>query len=73
MTKKELKSAVIFGSGPNAAHIQKLAACCGVSASTVYRWRENPDLIPLGMLQRLAKIRGFKLEDLDTGRGKGYT
>ena len=64
MTKKEIKSRLIFGSGQDAAHIAALARACGVSSRTMYRWRENPDLIPLGILLRIARLRGVNLEDL---------
>ena len=64
MNKTEYNRAVIFGSGPTEARIPALAAACGVSVSTMYRYRESPEDMPAGVLLRIAKIRGVNLEDL---------
>ena len=65
MTKREIISRVLFGSDHNAAHLSALARACGVSYSTMHRWRENPYLIPLGKLLRIARLRGVSLEELE--------
>ena len=65
MTKQERVSIALFGSDCNAAHLSRLAQSCGVSYSTMYRWRKNPDDIPFGKLKKIAQLRGVKLEDLE--------
>lgn len=38
-----------------------LAKQLGVAPSTIGRWRENTEMIPLGMVDRLARLRGYRL------------
>lgn len=65
MNKRERVSIALFGQDCTAANLSALARSCGVSYSTMYRWRKNPDDIPYGKLKEIARLRGVKLEDLE--------
>ena len=41
-----------------------IAKACGVSPSTITRWKEDPKLIPLGNLQTLCRIRKLSDEEI---------
>ena len=38
-----------------------LGRAVGVSGGTIARWRKNEEVIPLGMVQKLAQVQGLKL------------
>lgn len=43
----------------NASHIAKQL---GVAPSTIGRWKKDTDMVPVGMVNRLAKIKGYSLK-----------
>lgn len=57
-------SSLIFGAGATASGVRELARLTGRSASTVCRWRRNPDNIPLKDLQIILKARGADIETM---------
>ena len=38
-----------------------LGRAVGVSGGTIARWRKNEEVIPFGMVQKLARVQGLKL------------
>lgn len=38
-----------------------LGRAVGVSGGTIARWRKNEEVIPFGMVQKLAQVQGLKL------------
>lgn len=61
LDRKEYNSRLIFGYGATAAPIPVLAKCCGVSASTMHRYKQDPDKIPTGVLLKLKRLRNVDL------------
>lgn len=47
---------MLFGNKIRTVNLSELAKMLGVNRSTLYRWRDDPYLIPVGQLLKIAKI-----------------
>ena len=55
-------SSLIFGSGANEVKIPRLSRATRIPASTLYRYKECPENIPLGNLMKIIKARALTPE-----------
>ena len=54
----------IFGTQLCPVNLHELSRITGIGPSTLWRWRNNPDLIPWGKMKLLIKVRGLSSDDL---------
>lgn len=60
---------LLFGTEDHPVSITRLAGKMKKSRRTLYNWRDNPSLIQIGELRKMARILGIDWEDI--GRAIG--
>lgn len=58
------RSDIIFVGPTGKLNVQQIARITGISPSTLYRWRREPDSIPAGELRLLFKATKATPEDI---------
>ncbi len=62
---------LLFGTEDRPVNMSRLAAKMHRHRTTLYNWKDNPSLISVGDLRRMARILGIDWEDI--GRAIGGT
>ena len=57
MTNRDMDEMVLSSENDSA-----LARQMGVSRSTISRWRERPEIIPIGMYRKLAGLKSYQVQ-----------
>ena len=55
---------LIYGEGVNERILQRMTDATGIPKATLYRWKQQPELIPLGKLTLLMQALKISGEDL---------
>ena len=55
-------SEILFGTRLAPVSKKELSRLAGVSIATLNRWQNNPDMIPLGKLKVLCRVRNVSAE-----------
>ena len=55
---------MLFGTRLYPVRTCDLAEMLGVTPTTIYRWKQNPSMIPWGKMKLLIKIRGLSSDDV---------
>lgn len=55
-------SEILFGTRLAPVSKKELSKLTGISVATLNRWQGNPDMIPLGKLRLLCRVRNVSVE-----------